>query len=386
MSIAVGIAFLVLVYIYLGYPLLLRAVVVWRGARRVAVDESAPTLSLVISAYNEAAVIRTKLENVLELDYPRERLEVVVVSDASSDGTDDIVTEFASRGVRLERRPTRKGKTAGLNWTVPRLRGAIVVFSDANTLYARDALRQIVRGFADPIVGCVTGETQYLEGRSAADAGERAYWDYESRIKRLETAVGSTVGGDGALYAIRRSLWRTLPETAINDFLNPLQIVEAGWRAIYAPEARGFEETAGDVTTEWRRRVRIVSRSWRAVWQAKGVLNPFRVGFFAVSIVSHKILRWFSGLFVAVCGASALKFALSHEVLIIGGLVLGAACGVAAIMSVGWRHRLSLPLYALIIQAASLVGVMKGIFGVVSATWTTAPRLVMGESDGRSGR
>jgi cellulose synthase/poly-beta-1,6-N-acetylglucosamine synthase-like glycosyltransferase len=386
MSIAVGIAFVVLLYVFLGYPLLLRAVVFCRGARRVERDDSTPALSLVISAYNEAAVIRAKLDNVLELDYPREQLEVVVISDASSDGTDEIVTGFASRGVRLERRPTRKGKTAGLNWTVPRLRGTIVVFSDANTLYARDALRQIVRGFADPMVGCITGETQYLEGQSAADAGERTYWGYEGRIKRLETEVGSTVGGDGALYAIRRALWRALPETAINDFLNPLQIVEAGWRAIYAPEARGFEETAGDVTTEWHRRVRIVSRSWRAVWQAKGVLNPFRVGFFTVSIVSHKILRWLSGLFVGICGAAVLKVVLANEALVVAGLVLAGAVGLAALVSAQWRRLLTLPFYAVVIQAASLVGVTKGIFGIVSGTWTTAPRLVVGESDVQSGR
>jgi cellulose synthase/poly-beta-1,6-N-acetylglucosamine synthase-like glycosyltransferase len=386
MTIAVGVAFVVLLYVYVGYPLLLRAVVFCRGARRVETGEVVPALSLVISAYNEAAVIRRKLENVIELDYPREQLEVVVISDASSDGTDEIVAEFASQGVRLERRPTRQGKTAGLNWTVPRLGGTIVVFSDANTLYARDALRQIVRGFADPEVGCITGETQYLEGRSAADQGERTYWGYEGRIKRLETAVGSTVGGDGALYAIKRSLWRTLPETAINDFLNPLQIVEAGWRAVYMPEARGFEETAGNVSVEWRRRVRIVSRSWRAVWQAKGVLNPFRVGFFSVSIVSHKILRWLSGLFVAVCGMGIVMFVLAHDVLIVGALVSAAGAGVAAIVSADWRRRLALPFYALAIQAASLVGVTKGIFGVVSGTWSTAPRLVVKESDAQSGR
>jgi cellulose synthase/poly-beta-1,6-N-acetylglucosamine synthase-like glycosyltransferase len=269
---------------------------------------------------------------------------------------------------------------------VPRLRGTIVVFSDANTLYAPDALRQIVRGFADPLVGSITGETQYLEGRSAADAGERAYWGYEGRIKRLETAVGSTVGGDGALYAIRRTLWRTLPETAINDFLNPLQIVEAGWRAIYVPEARGFEETAGGIATEWRRRVRIVSRSWRAVRQARGVLNPFRVGFFSISIVSHKILRWLSGVFVTVFAVGLAKFVFAHTVLIVAGLTAAAATGLVALISVEWRRRLVLPFYALIIQAASLVGVIKGMCGAVSGTWTTAPRLVVGESDVRSSR
>ncbi len=209
--------------------------------------------------------------------------------------------EYAGR-VRLARQQERRGKTAGLNHTVPGLAGDIVVFSDANAMYAPDALMKLAANFADAEVGCVTGEARYLAGRtSAADFGERAYWDYEINIKRLETAVGSMVGGDGAIYAIRRPLWRELPENAINDFLNPLQIVEAGWRAVYEPLAVCYEETAGGVRSEYRRRVRIISRSWRAVFEASGVLNPRRVGLFTWSLVSHKMLRWLSGFVATHC-------------------------------------------------------------------------------------
>jgi cellulose synthase/poly-beta-1,6-N-acetylglucosamine synthase-like glycosyltransferase len=184
----------------------------------------------------------------------------------------------------VARQPERAGKTAGLNRTVPTLRGEVVVFSDANALYEPNALKMLVRNFADAQVGSVTGQARYVEGnRTAADAGERTYWDYEIYLKRLETAVGSTVGGDGAIYAIRAHLWKPLPSTGINDFLNPLQIVDAGWRAVYEPEAICYEDTAGTAGREYHRRVRIVSRSWRAVFQVPGVLNPFRTGWFSVS-------------------------------------------------------------------------------------------------------
>ena len=254
---------------------------------------------------------------------------------------------------------------------MPTLRGAIVVFSDANAMYKRNALKMLVRNFADPQVGCVTGQAKYVDGGdTAADAGERTYWNYEIAIKKLETALGSTVGGDGAIYAIRAFLWQTLPSSGINDFLNPLQIVNAGWRAIYEPDAICYEDTAGTPGREYRRRVRIVSRSWRAVFQAPGVLDP----------LSRRMVRVLAGL--------AQDAALAHR------RVRGrcrsrrgrddgwrgmpwplAAAGVAASSVVVFRRTrrvAALAGYFSIIQAASLVGVLKGTFGRVEGTWSTA--------------
>jgi cellulose synthase/poly-beta-1,6-N-acetylglucosamine synthase-like glycosyltransferase len=376
MLLVLGLSLAMLAYVYVGYPALLRLVVQLRGARRVRQADITPPLSLVISAYNEAAVIRRKLDNAISLSYPRDALEIMVVSDASTDGTDAIVGEYADRGVRLARQPERRGKTAGLNRTVPTLRGDIVVFSDANAMYEPDALLKLARNFADPEVGYVTGEARYLtDGRGAADVGERVYWDYEIQIKRLETALGSMVGGDGAIYAIRRALWRTLPENAINDFLNPLQIVEAGWRGVYEPEAVCYEETAGGIRTEYKRRVRIVSRSWRAVFQAAGVLNPLRVGLFTWSLVSHKLLRWLSGGFIAVAAVAAIALATplatQHEWMALGALAL-----ITALMSATRRGRqlAAMLSYFATIYAASIVGVVRGSMGQVSGVWTT-PRL-----------
>jgi cellulose synthase/poly-beta-1,6-N-acetylglucosamine synthase-like glycosyltransferase len=368
-----GLSIGVLLYVYAGYPVLLRTVVRLRGARPVRRRDITPPISLVISAYNEQDVIAAKLENALALDYPREALEIVVISDASSDATDAIVERFADRGVRLRRQPNRAGKTEGLNRVVPTLGGEIVVFSDANAFYRPDALRKLARNFADPGVGCATGEARYLEeGESAADRGERTYWGYEMALKRLETDVCSMVGGDGALYAIRRSLWKTLPPTAINDFLNPLQIVEAGWRAVYEPAAVCDERTAGAVGREYRRRIRIVSRSWRAVFQARGVLNPFRVGLFSLLLVSHKMLRWLSMLFLLTGGTAGLLL-LAPWIERLDPAVAGVAAGVLAIalLTRPARRVVGMGAYFLVISAASLVGVVKGSMGAVPATWAT---------------
>jgi cellulose synthase/poly-beta-1,6-N-acetylglucosamine synthase-like glycosyltransferase len=377
MLVVLAVSLALLGYVYVGYPALLYALMRVRGARRIRTGDITPVVSFIISAYNEAEVIRRKIDNTLALDYPADALDIVVISDASDDDTDAIVSEYADRRVRLVRQLERRGKTAGLNRTVPTLPSEIVVFSDANAMYQPDALRKLTRNFADPEVGCVTGEARYLTGgRSAADVGERVYWDYEIQLKRLETALGSMVGGDGAIYAIRRSLWRDLPENAINDFLNPLQIVEAGWRAVYEPEAICFEDTAGAVRSEYRRRVRIVSRSWRAVFQAPGVLNPWRVGLFTWSLLSHKMLRWLSGLFVtaAVVAAVAMTAAVVDRRPDIGIAVLVVALGFVTLTPPG-RRISKLFGYFFIIYAASLVGVIKGSFGQVSGVWTT-PRQV----------
>jgi cellulose synthase/poly-beta-1,6-N-acetylglucosamine synthase-like glycosyltransferase len=363
----------VLAYVLVGYPVLLQLLVKLRGARPIRRADITPRLSFVISAYNEADVIRTKLENALELDYPDGAREIVVISDCSSDGTDDIVREFAERGVVLARMGERRGKTAGLNATVPSLSGEVVVFSDANAIYERDALRKLVRNFADDTIGYVTGEARYLKsGEAAADVGERAYWNYEIQMKRLETQLGSMVGGDGAIYAIRRTLWQALPEDAINDFLNPLQIVAAGWRGVYEPEAVCWEDTAGGTKTEYKRRVRIVSRSWRAVYQATGVLNPFKVGLFAWSLFSHKVLRWVSGVFAVGLG---IGFAWLYAGWLVErpGPVLAITGALAALIAFTRRGRqaASMAAYFAVINVASLVGIYKGTIGRVSGVWST---------------
>jgi cellulose synthase/poly-beta-1,6-N-acetylglucosamine synthase-like glycosyltransferase len=382
-NIAVGIVWGVLLlvgYVYVGYPILLWIITRFRR-RPVFQDDIAPTVTLLISAFNEARVIGSKLENSLALDYPSDRLEILVVSDASTDGTDAIVKSFAERGVKLLRMPERQGKTAGLNAALQQAHGEIVVFSDANILYQRDVIRLLVRNFADPSVGCVTGNSCYVENlQSAAHVQEDNYWQYEQTIRSLESRLGSTVGGDGAIFAIRKYLYTPLPSDAINDLVIPLQIVARGYRAIFELSAVGFEPSAGDFAGEFRRKRRIVNRSWRGVRSVPQVLDPRAVGIFAWQVWSHKVLRWLmlpmvltaaTGCFLAfpaglIYRIGAVGFVASVVIAGIGGLAKGSLGGLARL-----AHGL---FYFYMVNLAAFLGIVMAMFGRVEVVWTPERR------------
>jgi cellulose synthase/poly-beta-1,6-N-acetylglucosamine synthase-like glycosyltransferase len=373
-------AALFVVYVYAGYPILLW--IITRFLRRpIHREEITPAVTLLISAYNEARVIGSKLENALALEYPSERLEIIVVSDASTDGTDAIVELLAERGVKLLRMSERRGKTMGLNAAMRQACGEIIVFSDANILYQKDVIRQLVQNFADPNVGCVTGNSCYAENSdSAAHVQENNYWQYEQTIRSLESELGSTVGGDGAIFAIRRDLYTLLEADAINDLVIPLQIVARGYRAIFEPMAIGFEPSAGDFASEFRRKRRIVNRSWRGVRSVPQVLDPRAVGIFAWQAWSHKVLRWLVlpmvsaaavGCFVAypaglIYRIGAMGFLASVVIAVIGGLP-GS--------SLGRLTRLTQALfYFYMVNLAAFFGIVMAIFGRVEVVWTPERR------------
>jgi cellulose synthase/poly-beta-1,6-N-acetylglucosamine synthase-like glycosyltransferase len=367
-------------YVYIGYPILLWIITRWRR-RTVLQDNITPAVTLLISAYNEARVISSKLKNALSLDYPRDRLEIIVVSDASTDGMNAIVESFAEHGVKLLRLTERQGKTVGLNAAVQRVRGEIIVFSDANILYQKNVIRRMVRNFADPTVGCVTGNSCYAENsHSAAHVQENSYWQYEQTIRALESQLGSTVGGDGAIFAIRRSLYTPLPADAINDLVIPLQIVAHGYRAIFEPSAIGFEPSAGDFAGEFRRKRRIVNRSWRGVRSVPQVLDPWAVGIFAWQVWSHKVLRWLVfpmiltvavGCFVAfpvglVYRIGALGFVASVAIAAVGGLAKN---------SLGRLARVAQGLfYFYMVNLAAFWGIVMAMSGRVEVLWTPERR------------
>lgn len=366
-----------IVYVYAGYPLLLLLVRAVAGARRTQAADHRPPLTLIVSAYNEAGIIGEKIANSLSLDYPAERLEVLVVSDCSSDGTDEIVAAVKDPRVRLLRMAERGGKTLGLNAAVAAARGELLVFSDANAMYVHDALLQLARNFADPAVGAVVGESTYAAAQAGADKDESLYWRYEVMIKRLESALGSTVGGDGAIYAIRKSLYRPMRADALSDFVNPLQIVQSGHRCVYEPQARSIENAAGDFEREFRRKVRIVNRAWRAMMSLKSLLNPARYGLFAVQIFSHKLLRWLVPLFLVVCLVANIAIAGSHwfyTAALAAQLTLYAFAGIGHAL----RRRRSvprlfaIPYYFVMVNIASARGIAEAYRGKTYTTWTTA--------------
>ncbi len=365
-------------WVYAGYPLLLLSITRLSHRRPLQPGSYEPAVTLIISAYNEAQVIRRKLENSLALDYPRDLLEIVVISDCSDDGTDAIVQEYENRGVRLIRMRERGGKTAGLNYAVPQARGEIVIFSDANALYHRLVVRHLARNFADPSVGCVTGESRYEVDANAADstASENLYWRYELALKRMESAISSLVGGDGAIYAIRKALFRPLRPEDLSDFVNPLQIVAQGYRNIYEPEAVSFEGGAESFEKEFHRKVRIVNRAWRGLWRVRQVLNPLRFGFFALQAMSHKLLRWLVPVFMA--GAfMANSFLLTQSRFFQALLALQATFYALALA--GWlqSHRPSIsklfyvPYYFCLVNYASLLGIISNSRGQKFTVWNT---------------
>jgi hypothetical protein len=368
-----------LVYVYAGYPLGL-----WILARLrplpVRRADVAPSVCVVISAFNEARHIRRKLENALALDHPADRFQIVVVSDASTDDTDRIVGEFADRGVRLIRMPARGGKTVGLNAAMSMIESDIVIFSDANILYERDMVVRMLRNFGDPTVGCVTGDSRYEAANSGAHVQETTYWGYERTVRALESRIGSTVGGDGAIFAIRRQLYVPLPPEAINDLVTPLQVVLQGSRAIFEPEAIGWEASAGHFAGEFRRKRRIVNRSWRGIMHTRGVLDPRRVGVFAWQVWSHKICRW---LVLPVVLAGAAGCVVAYEAGAVYRLgtwafaasVVAALAGAAVPDRIGRLARLAqTALYFYLVNLAAISGILWALRGRVETVWVPERR------------
>lgn len=363
-------------YVYIGYPMALW--ILSRVRRRdVLLTERLPSVTLIISAFNEARAIGAKLENSLALDYPADLLHVLVVSDASTDETDNIVRSYVGKRVSLLRMAERHGKTVGLNAAMQKVRSEIVVFSDANILYQKDTIRCLVRNFADVNIGCVTGNSCYVDQRqSAAHEQENTYWGYERFVRTLESQIGSTVGGDGAIFAVRRELYTPLSPDAINDLVIPLQIVARGYRAIFEPQAIGYERSAGNFAGEFRRKRRIVNRSWRGLMSVPEVLDPRRVGLFAWQVWSHKVLRWLVlpiVLTAAIGCIIAFPVGLIYRIGTLGFIASVVIAGMGGVFQgrvgrlMGFAHGL---FYFYMVNLAAFLGIVMAMHGRVEVLWT----------------
>jgi cellulose synthase/poly-beta-1,6-N-acetylglucosamine synthase-like glycosyltransferase len=369
------VSFGLLVYVYFGYPLALTLFAAFSNTEQDSADGPRPPVTLLISAYNESQVIAAKLDNALALDYPRARLEILVISDASDDGTDEIVQRYVQSGVRLLRQQPRMGKTAGLNLGVAQASGQILVFSDANALYQPDAIRHLVRHFSNPKVGYVVGNARYSkhETESSSAESEGLYWRFETYLKKKESQFGSVVGGDGAIYAIRRELYTPLLPTDINDFLNPLQIIARGYRGVFESEAICYEEAAEQFIQEFRRKVRIISRSLNALRRVPAVLNPFKNSRHWFLLVSHKLLRWLAPFFMILLFISSL--ALWRSPIYRPLWFLQVIFYLIALLGWVWEPKnkfgkpFSLTFYFCMVNLASLIGCVKCLRGDLSGKW-----------------
>lgn len=299
MTIVLVICLFLLGYVYLGYPLLCAVLCAVRH-RRIHAQACTPRVSILIAAHNEVGCIAATLRNKLQLDYPAELCEIIVVSDASTDGTDEAVARLAEteQRVRLLRQEPRAGKTAALDLGSTHAHGDVLVFSDANSLYSLDALRKLVEPFADPEVGYVTGRMFYLASDgSTTGEGCSAYMRFENTLRRWETGIGSVVGVDGGIDAVRAGLFSPMRPDQQSDFILPLSVVERGRRVVYAPGGKVYEETLTDPADEFRMRVRVALRAWHALHDKVGLLNVFRHGLFSWQLFSHKWLRYLAPVF-----------------------------------------------------------------------------------------
>ena len=361
-------------YAYVGYPLLLTLFSKIRP-KPVRSQSWTPSVSVVIAAYNEERDLAAKLENTLALDYPKSEFEIIVTSDCSTDGTDEIVRSFSSRGVRLHRQEERHGKTAAQNAAVTKARGEIIVFSDATTHYRPDVLRLLMPAFADKSVGCATGRVIYQDVKdSSVGAGTQSYWNYEFFLKRHESNVCSLIGVCGCMYAVRKSAYVPLYNDACSDFIIATTMVEQGLRAVYVPEAVCMEEPNRQAKKELKARVRIISQTFSDLWRNRSVLNPFRSGFYAIQLWSHKVMRYLVPICLILIFLSS-GFLASSNVFYAALFVAQLAFYFAAFVS--WvlerfgvtLRLLALPQYFVITNLASLIAFVKFVSGETYTKW-----------------
>lgn len=365
-----------LFYTYVGYPVLVALVGTMRPrTRRRGAFET--TVSVIVTAYNEERDLGAKLENTLALDYPPKLLEIIVASDCSSDRTDEIAREFESRGVRLYRQPERLGKTTAQNAAVKRARGEILLFSDATTMYRPDVLRAMMPNFADPSVGCVAGRLIYVDPTgSSVGRGAVSYWSYETFLKKHESRACSLIGASGCLYAVRRSAYLPLYPEAHGDFIIATKMIQQGLRTVFEPEAVCTEETNQRIDNELKMRVRVITQTFTDLWRHRQMLNPFRSGFYAVQLLSHKVMRYLVPLFLlAILAASGILASGSLFFGILGAVQVACYAGaaLAAVLDrLGIRSQLlAFPQYFVLVNLASVIALYKLLRGERYARWET---------------
>jgi cellulose synthase/poly-beta-1,6-N-acetylglucosamine synthase-like glycosyltransferase len=374
-----------LAYTWLGYPALLR-MLARRAAPSPAKGSRAPDVSVIIAAFNEARCIAAKLDSTLGAQrYPAERLEAIVVSDGSTDATDALVAAYADRRARLIRQEPRSGKSPALNRGVAAARGEVLVFTDANALFGPDAIARLAAPFADPEVGLVSGQGLYADAAADARVAASGYVRYEAAIKDGESALGFLASADGAIYAIRRSLYRDLAASQVNDLLHPIQAALAGYRCRFDGDAYTVEPPSGSGAQEFRRHVRIIAqgmhllrcwlpaliraRRWRAVWM----------------LASHRILRWASAFFLV---GALLASAALHDRAPLYGLAFVtqlafyalAAAGLAAERLGARLGALALPYFFCTVCLAGVAGFARFVRGGAEAVWSPAGQAVPGRA------
>jgi cellulose synthase/poly-beta-1,6-N-acetylglucosamine synthase-like glycosyltransferase len=369
-------------YAYAGYPLLLRLLAARRPpvpARRDPVDW--PLITITLPCHNEERRLGAAIDGLLRADYPANRRQILVVSDASTDATDEIARGYAGRGVELIRLAERRGKTAAENAAVAAARGEIVVNVDASVGIRPDALKALVRAFEDPSVGVASSRDVSVGDLSAeGNQGESGYVGYEMQVRALETRVGSIVGASGSFFAMRRAIHEPdFPESLSRDFASVLMAVERGFRAVSVDEAICLVPRTRSLRTEFRRKARTMARGLETLWYKRHLMNPFSHGVFAWMLISHKLCRWlvYLTLPLAVLGAIALAAAWTPGWLLVAAGAAGVTLGVLGMRWPDGRRApplLALPGFALASNVAGVLAWFRFFRGQSSPVWEPTRR------------
>jgi cellulose synthase/poly-beta-1,6-N-acetylglucosamine synthase-like glycosyltransferase len=375
------------VYTYVGYGLL-SALVAKLKSRRAETPPSAgatgsdpfePAVTLLVAAYNERDIMEEKVQNSLDLDYPSDKLRILFVTDGSTDGSPEFLQSRTDVDVLHEDK--RRGKIGAINRAMPLVESPIVVFTDANTMLNSGAIRAVVKHYADPAVGGVSGEKRIQSTGSASSDGEGFYWRYESALKQLDSRNGSVVGAAGELFSIRTELFQPVEADAIlDDFMISLRVVEQGYVVRYEPGANALEHASANIGEELKRKVRICAGGFQSIFRLPALLNPFRFGIVTWQYVSHRVLRW------TLAPASLLILLVTSMALAQGSVFYAFVASLQITFYLlalgGWlaRHRatsnkwLLIPFYFTFMNLASFAGLYRYVTGRQSVLWEKAAR------------
>ena len=362
-------------YAYFGYPLMLLLIILCRKQEVKVGDRFFPSVAIIITAHNESKRIEKKLQNTLQIEYPKDRLDIIVASDASSDTTDQIVTAHSDKGIHLVRSPYRGGKEFAQRCAIEQSSSEIIVFTDVATMLERDGIKKIVSNFADPSIGCVSSQDRFIDEQGQI-SGEGAYVRYEMWLRSLETKVHSVVGLSGSFFAARRQICRDWPTDIPSDFSTLLNAIRADFRGISDPRSIGMYPNIQDERREFERKVRTITRGISALMAHKALLNPFRYGLFSWQIFSHKLMRWLVPWFLILAFISNFALAtgshfyrllfiphIGFYVLAIAGSRLSAT-----------NTSLKVPSYFMRTNCAIAISWIKYIKGDRFVTWTPSTR------------
>ena len=379
-EILLWISILLILYAYAGYPILIVLLSLF-GRNKVQTSNIEPQVSFLITAYNEEKDIAKKLKNCFELDYPSDNLEIVVASDGSTDSTDDIVKGYeeneAGIKVVLHRVDGRLGKTAAQNSAVKICRGEIIIFSDAASMYDPAAVRALVKNYADPKVGAVSGMYTYIkDGSTSAGLATILFWKLENFIKSRQTKIKTITGCCGCIYSLRKNLYTDLPPEIISDLVEPLTIIKQGYRIVFEPDALALEETAGDTEDEFKMRIRVIVRGMNGMLFVKDLFNPKKYPFVAFQLISHKLLRWLVPIFtIIVFISNVLLFTANtfYSLLFLGQIFFYGLAVTGYFKEKKGVHKIYfyLPLYFCTVNLASLISIFKVLRKEHIVTWQT---------------